>query len=156
MAIRLTKKEYENLSDKRTSSLEKAKTKGTKNGKFYRKNEEHENQVALFQLLEANKHKNIAFKLAFATPNGGFRDWKTAKSLKDEGVKAGVPDVCIPGPSRCYHGLFIEMKAGKNKATAEQKFYLERLTELGYKTAVCYSVDEAKQVIEEYFEISLG
>ena len=43
-------------------------------------------------------------------PNGGTRDAVEAKHLKQQGVKSGVPDLCLPVPRGQYHGLYIEMK----------------------------------------------
>lgn len=43
-------------------------------------------------------------------PNGGTRDPVEAKHLKQQGVKNGVPDLCLPVPRGRYHGLYIEMK----------------------------------------------
>jgi len=54
-----------------------------------------------------------------------------------EGVKRGVPDVFLPVARGGYHGLWIEMKYGKNKTTSNQKWWLNELKDQGYKTAVC-------------------
>lgn len=43
-------------------------------------------------------------------PNGGTRDAVEAKHLKQQGVKSGVPDLCLPVPRGQYHGLYIEIK----------------------------------------------
>ena len=37
------------------------------------------------------------------------------------GVKAGVPDLCLPVPMNGYAGLYIEMKYGSNKPTAQKR-----------------------------------
>lgn len=39
-------------------------------------------------------------------PNGGTRDAVEAKHLKQQGVKSGVPDLCLPVPRGQYHGLY--------------------------------------------------
>lgn len=43
------------------------------------------------------------------------RDKATAVALKRQGVKAGVPDICLPVARNGYHGLHIELKAGKTQ-----------------------------------------
>lgn len=53
-------------------------------------------------------------------PNGGQRDKAVAAKLKTEGVKAGVPDLCLPVPRGKYHGLYIEMKATGGRPSREQ------------------------------------
>ncbi|MBQ5640484.1 MAG: VRR-NUC domain-containing protein [Ruminococcus sp.] len=88
----------------------------------------------------------------FHIPNGGKRNRKEAYYLKQQGVKAGVPDLCFPVALRGYHGLFIEMKAGKNKTTDNQDAWLELLARNGYCVRVCYGFMEAMSVIDWYFE----
>ena len=75
--------------------------------------------------------------------------------MKAEGLKAGVPDLCLPVARQGYHGLYIEMKYGRNKPTAKQKWWLEKLAEQGYKTIVCWGADEAIAVLEDYLERSI-
>ena len=83
-------------------------------------------------------------------PNGGKRDKATATALKRQGVKAGVPDVVLPAVRAGYHGLYIELKAGKNTTTDNQKRWLEYLRQQGYYTAVCYGWQPAAELIERY------
>lgn len=70
--------------------------------------------------------------------------------LKRKGVKSGVPDVMIYTPNRVYSGLAIELKTGKNKATDNQQRWLDELGMCDWQTAVCYSFDDAKAVIDKY------
>jgi len=85
-------------------------------------------------------------------PNGGSRNKIEAANLKRQGVKAGVPDLCFPVALRGYHGLYIEMKAGKNKTTDNQDEWIALLRGNGYCVHVCYGFDEARSVIDWYFE----
>jgi hypothetical protein len=89
-------------------------------------------------------------KLLHAIPNGGSRDIREAKNLKRQGVKAGVPDLCLPVPKGAYHGLYIEMKVGRNKPSAKQKEWLAALAANGYAACVCYGAAEARRYIEKY------
>ena len=84
-------------------------------------------------------------------PNGGKRNRREAVNLKRQGVRAGVPDLCIPVPMGSYHGLYIELKVDKNKTTQNQDDWLELLNKNGYKAVVCYGFDEAKAEIDKYF-----
>lgn len=43
-------------------------------------------------------------------PNGGTRDAVEAKHLKQQGVKSGVPDLCLPVPRGQYHGLYTRAR----------------------------------------------
>lgn len=89
----------------------------------------------------------------FAIPNGGKRDAKEAHFLKIEGVKPGVPDMMFPAARHGYHGLFIELKVGKNKPTDNQRQWLADLTEQGYLAEVCYGFEEARALIDDYFNL---
>ena len=104
-------------------------------------------QAKLFQLCRfTQRHKYL-----FHIPNGGSRNPIEAHNLKLQGVKSGVPDLFYPVPNKKYHGLFIEMKYGKNKPTKPQKEWLEYLNSVGYLAVVCYSADEAFKVLNKYF-----
>lgn len=86
----------------------------------------------------------------FAIPNGGTRNKIEAANLKRQGVKRGVPDLCIPVARKGYHGLYIEMKYGKNKTSAEQDLWIELLNRNGYLATVCWGADAAIKVIDDY------
>ena len=85
-------------------------------------------------------------------PNGGTRDSVEAKHLKQQGVKRGVPDLCLPVSRGAYHGLYIEMKTESGRATADQKWWGEQLTRQGYCWFVCHGWENAVQTIEAYLE----
>ncbi|MBN1535965.1 MAG: VRR-NUC domain-containing protein, partial [Anaerolineales bacterium] len=51
-----------------------------------------------------------------------------------------------------FHGLFIEMKAGKNRTTKNQNEWIQRLLGAGYLVIVCYSFEEAKKEILDYLD----
>lgn len=103
-------------------------------------------QEAFIEWCEWNK------VLIFAIPNGGSRHPAEAMNLKRQGVKAGVPDLFIPIASGEYHGLFIEMKYGKNKPTESQRLWIEVLKRQGYETAVCWSCGEAITTTTNYLK----
>lgn len=120
---------------------------------------EHDEQCALFKMIEWHIPKYPALRFAFAIPNGGHRHVTVAAKLKEEGVKRGVLDICVPIPyfsemasqiRKC--GLFIEMKKKGNKPTQEQLTYIEYLRSAGYQCNVCYSADEAMNVILDYLK----
>ena len=119
------------------------------------KNEEHYNQVAVVQWAAYQAKKYPGLELLYAIPNGGRRHIGVARKLKAEGVKAGVPDLCLPVPRGTYHGLYIEMKSVKGKTTPEQKVWLVELSKQGYKTAVCPGAEEAIHVIQAYLEAGI-
>ncbi len=88
--------------------------------------------------------------LLYHIPNGGSRNKMEAANLKRQGVRAGVPDLCLPVARGKNHGLYIELKAGKNKPTEKQKEWLENLTKQGYKAEVAHSCEDAVDIILNY------
>lgn len=72
---------------------------------------------------------------------------------KRGGMLKGEWDIRLPVARGGYIGLAIEMKAGKNKLTAEQKWYRQRLDEEGHFTEVCYDWVTAKDVLVAYLEL---
>ena len=88
--------------------------------------------------------------LLYAIPNGGKRGIAEAKRLKAEGVVAGMPDLHLAYPTAQHPGLYIEMKTSIGTVSPRQKVIMSKLTEVGYRTQVCRSFDEAKAVIEGY------
>lgn len=92
-------------------------------------------------------------ELMFHIPNEGKRSEHTGNILKQSGLRKGVSDVCLPVPRGPYHGLFIEMKYGKNKLTDEQRKFLRGVRRQGYATGLCYSADEAIALIVKYYKL---
>ena len=69
------------------------------------------------------------------------------------GIKKGVPDLSLPVPRGRYHGLYIEMKNDAGRASQEQKWWGERLTEQGYRWEVCQGWRSAVQTLEWYLTL---
>lgn len=111
--------------------------------------------------------------LLFAVPNGGARSKATAGKLKAEGVVAGVSDLIllVPrfGPIRIvegnadgmvtyigtdnlFCGLCIEMKTAKGRQSPEQKEWQSKVESHCYKYAVCRSLDEFMNTINNYLQ----
>jgi hypothetical protein len=78
---------------------------------------------------------------------------RQGKLLKDMGVRAGVPDFFFPCPKGGYHGMWVELKVGKNKLLPEQKEFLALMTSVGYVAVCAVGFDAAKAFIEEYFSL---
>ena len=110
------------------------------------------------------RHTYPMLKWIYAVPNGGDRHKAVAAKLKAEGVKPGVPDLCLPfpkvaqdvryGEGHYYYccGLYIEMKSkeAKGRVSPDQKEWLEYLNGVGYKVGVAWNADEAIQILEDY------
>ncbi|MEC8288623.1 MAG: VRR-NUC domain-containing protein [Pseudomonadota bacterium] len=121
---------------------------------------EHGEQRQLVRWASVFAKKYPALDLLFAIPNGGNRNAITGSLLKAEGVKPGVPDLCLPVPSKDHHGLFIELKresarpkrAGKGGVSNAQRWWLDSLADQGFRTEVCYGAKHAIEIIEDYLK----
>jgi len=94
-----------------------------------------------------------AAKLMFHVPNGGHRHKLVAMKLKEQGVKAGVPDLVLPMARGGYFGLYIEFKAKPPfdaAVSASQDAYIHALTEQGYLAIVCRGHIDALEAIRAY------
>ena len=109
---------------------------------------ESQEQQALFSYFR-QLHPEI---LMFSIPNGGSRNKLEAIKLKREGVLSGVLDIFISEARNGFHGLYIEMKVKPNKPTPRQADFIRMASSRGYKCGVCYSWEEAKDMILEYLE----
>lgn len=111
---------------------------------------EHAIQTALFAWAATQFDVYPELKLMFAIPNGGLRSKITAAKLKAEGVKPGVLDIFLPVPRSCWHGLFIEMKVGKNKPSDDQIKFMTEVKALGYGACVCWDWVKAAEILIQY------
>ena len=116
----------------------------------FRKQSEATEQERVIAWAAWNERQHPELKMLYHIPNGGSRNELEAANLKRQGVKAGVPDLCLPVPMNGFHGLYIEMKYGKNKTTETQEEWLKELKAQGYFTAVCYGAEQAKRMIAGY------
>lgn len=114
-------------------------------------NEAKEQETLMQWAALQSKHYPM-LELLFHIPNGGSRNVVEAVNLKKQGVKAGVPDLCLPVARGGFHGLYIELKANKNQASEKQKYWLEQLNKQGYKAIVCWGFEQAVEAITKYLE----
>lgn len=120
----------------------------------FAKASESDEQQALFQWADIVSNRYPELKLMYHIPNGGQRSRATAGRLKAEGVKAGVPDICLPVARGNYHGLYIEVKVKPNKPTDNQLIWIDSLNKQGYLAVVCYGWRECAEQIEGYLKLN--
>ena len=112
---------------------------------------EHDEQTALIDwtMLQCGRWPEL--KLFYHIPNEGKRSLAAARRLKQEGMKRGVPDNCLPVPRGQYHGLYIELKrVSGGRPTPEQLQWIEDLSAQGYLAVICKGWEEAARVIGRY------
>lgn len=113
---------------------------------------EHAIQSAYFDW--ARRHPEA--RRAYAIPNGGKRNLLTAVKLKKEGVRPGVPDVCLPIPRGGSAGLYIEFKSARGRLSPEQVDEVGTLVRDGYCVAVCRDTVKAIELTERYLRGRFG
>lgn len=106
--------------------------------------------------VKLNENKYPVLRSIFAIPNGGSRGstklarMRAGKRLKDEGVRAGVPDLLLPAGRLGYNGLFLEMKFKDGTLSKAQKEFCKLLTEQNYLVLVPYTWQQAAIALEAY------
>lgn len=114
---------------------------------------EETEQMEVIIWAEKNMHNYPQLRWLHHIPNGGSRDSAEAIKLKQMGVKRGISDLHLPFPHGKYHGLYIEMKYGRNTLTKEQTQFLCDMCDAGYCVAVCYDAPAAEALIEQYINL---
>ena len=108
---------------------------------------EHDLQANVF--LRCTSMANIypVYGLVYAIPNGQYR----AGQRPEPGIKTGVPDIFWAHPSGGFHGMYIELKAGKNNLGENQEAWITALREQGYYCIVIWdSADRVLECMEAY------
>lgn len=114
--------------------------------------EQEQEMIFRWAAYESAAHPELC--MLYAIPNGGKRDRVTGARLKATGVKAGVPDMCLPVARGGYHGLYIELKRKKGGQVSDLQWnWLRDLIQYGYKAVVCKGFDEARAAILDYLGI---
>lgn len=118
-------------------------------------------------MTEAQLQKQVAKVLDASgltwmhVPNEGKRHPASGKRLKDQGMKAGFPDVAIYDEPYDdlgngfrhirSNGLAIELKVGRNKPTASQLEWHDKLRRCGWRIEVCYTLDAVLDILRECY-----
>lgn len=89
-------------------------------------------------------------KMLFHVPNGGFRNKREAKKLKDEGVVPGVADLILIHDNKPY---LFELKVGSNGQSVNQKEFQKTVTKEGCQYHIIKSVDQFIKTIQSIFHM---
>lgn len=113
---------------------------------------EAEHQSTLFKWAQqpSVRKRLPELKYLYHIPNGGKRDPIEAKHLKEQGVKAGVPDLHLPVARKGYNSLYIEMKTETGRTTEKQEWWLSELVRQGNYAIVCHGWKEARECLMWY------
>lgn len=119
----------------------------------------HQRAIFCWSAMAENRQRWPELVWMFAVPNGGFRPKPIAAALKAEGVKTGVPDICLPIKRGVWPCLWIELKRpatpGKRvgKTSEEQDGYIAHMRSQGYAVAVAVGWHQARETLIAYLEL---
>ncbi len=112
---------------------------------------EEQEQTAVFEWAMLMRNQYPELDLLYHVPNGGYRHPATAARMKAQGVKPGVPDLCLPVARGGWHGLYVEMKRKKDGRVSDaQKAWIEALGAQMYRAVVAHGCEEACDIIYKY------
>lgn len=111
---------------------------------------EEQEQTAFFDYCRAMANVHKGYALAFAIPNERKASIQRRVAMKRAGLTKGIPDICVPVGNDKYNSLFIEMKVKPNRASPEQMDILKKLNAAGNYAVICWSADEAIEIISKY------
>ena len=111
---------------------------------------EAQEQEALFRWAAFAVGKYPEIKFLYHIPNEGKRSVYNGAAMRRQGLKKGVPDLCLPVPSGKYHALYIEMKRKGEKPSLQQLNWLDNLNLLGNRAVWCQGWEAAAKEIERY------
>lgn len=103
-----------------------------------------------FSLIVRLRGANPILNHLFHVPNGGGRSAAEAGILKATGVMPGVPDFILPFPCLAVSGLAIELKAGSNTLTDEQRSWLGNASQNKWIVGVARSLDEFRVLVDAF------
>ena len=107
-------------------------------------------QTELFKWAKSYEWEYPELRLMFHIANEGKRSAVSGYHLKQQGLKSGLPDICLPIARGGFHALYIELKAESGRLQDNQKQWLDDLTKQGYKAVTAFGLEKAKEVITDY------
>lgn len=116
---------------------------------------EHDEQVALIEWAQSQTNIYPELQLLYAVPNQGGAGRAAiirGQKMKREGMRKGVPDLCLPISRGNFLTLYIEMKdvGSKGRLSPEQNNWISLLSEAGHNVQVCHGFEEAMNTLINY------
>ena len=102
---------------------------------------EHDEQCTVVKYLES------IGCICYAIPNAGKRSPSAAAWYRAEGMRKGVPDLCVPMARGGYHSLYIEMKRSDGTANDVSDEQFEEMVERAIDSIPDRFLDELENIV---------
>lgn len=129
---------------------------------FYKtKQSESYLQQSIITLLRNYEELYPALQTIFSIPNGIYLSGKNKfgiiHKLKAEGLKKGIPDLCLPVKSKNkkFNILFVELKTETGKLSEEQIMIIDCLKKNGSCVEIIRNKKDFIQLINSYLGIKI-
>lgn len=110
-------------------------------------NPEMRAQIMLFEWISFHPH--IA-PFCFSIPNERKASRFHGALLKQMGLRPGASDVFVAIPRGDFHGMFLELKEGRNKPNDRQLKFMDDMRSQGYYCVWKTGFEKARLAITEY------
>lgn len=112
-------------------------------------------QQSIIEWCEWKAKQYPALGMIYHIPNGGLRSKSEAALFKRLGVRAGMPDLCLPVRSWCgyFHALYLEIKTLNGKISKQQSERINALSQYNNMCKVVYSTENAIWQISNHLNI---
>lgn len=108
---------------------------------------------AYFDWVGWKMNQKPLYSLIYSVKNEGKRSWFYGTQLVRSGLRSGIPDVCIPIPTRDYGAAYLEFKTLDGQVSPMQKVWLSKLKRVSNYVGVVKGLDHAKEVTESYMDL---
>ena len=112
--------------------------------------EESHLQQAIVRWAKYSGGVNKELALLYAIPNGAHVGSSNRMRLVAEGLKKGMPDLCLPVPRGNYGSLFLEVKTKTGTVQKEQREIHKLLEDHGNRVRVVRDLFQAIDALEAY------
>jgi len=116
-------------------------------------------QAALFDWAGWASARYPDLVLLFAVPNGvplhGPQRYAVINWLKAQGLRPGVPDICLPVARGGYHSKWLVMEVRGGRVSEAQQLWIDRLRRAGASVTICESFEQAVADLEIYCKLPL-
>ncbi len=128
-------------------------------GTVVKRHTESNEQIAAMDWLRA-QHPNIALH-TLHIGNERKASYYAGYIMKRMGVLKGASDLLMAWPvlkpdGSYYHGLFIEVKSKIGRPSVDQKAFIQRMKDVGYRAEICYGAEEVINTMKDYIGLHQG